>query len=419
MREAARTATCQNNLRQFGIGLNIFGERDANRRYCTGAFDLRRDGCPDVNSWVGNLIAIGAGSAGKMLCPTSDLRGTEKLNELIGYQIPDTDPVTTTLAGVKMSDITSGFCRNFEISVDPDGITGSGDEQPNVGLQTVGSVQRIKVVQKAVEDGFNTNYAASWFLIRGANRFHNAGTPNNLYTLGNQRDRSGGFAGVAVRYVEKSFVATSAIPFLGDAAPGDINIALLRDDLGNSLSKGSRLAESTSRGPGEMIEDDPHAIQTLSKSSGGNSDLTLDDARDLLLGDVLPLPDEDGFGGVDLDGDGATNPNIHEEVNGYGGPDGRLFLQDYRAFQATHGSGKQKGVNMLFADSSVKNLIDLNSDGYFNQGFPLDAHGDGDEAANAANFGFTNNRCEVAPAELWSGPYLDDTFIKKTKFETN
>jgi prepilin-type N-terminal cleavage/methylation domain-containing protein/prepilin-type processing-associated H-X9-DG protein len=420
-REAARTATCQNNLRQFGVGMHIFGERDASRRYCTGAFDLRRDGCPDVNSWVGNLISLGAGTPGKMLCPTSTLRGTEKLNELIGYIEPDVTPLTSTLEGVKLSDITSGFCRDFELSVDPDGVPASGDEQPTVGLQTVGSSQRIQTVQKAVEEGYNTNYAASWFLIRGANRTHNAGTPTNLYTLGNQRDRSGGGAGVAVRFVERSFVATSAIAFLGDAAPGDINIAMLRDDLRGDLLKGSRLAESTSRGPGELEEDadDNHVIVTLSSSSGDNSNVAQDDVRSLLLGDILPLPDEDGFGGVDINGDGTTDPNNHEEVNSYGGPDGRLFLQDFRAFSATHGSGKSKSVNMLFADGAVKSLVDINGDTYLNPGFPLESHDGHDVSSHEASYGYTNNRCEVAPAELWSGPYLDDTWIKKGRFESN
>ena len=41
-REAARTATCQNNLRQFGIGFNIFGERDAQKRLCSNAYDLQK-----------------------------------------------------------------------------------------------------------------------------------------------------------------------------------------------------------------------------------------------------------------------------------------------------------------------------------------------------------------------------------------
>ena len=36
-RESARAAACQNNLRQIGIGLHIFADRDPQERLCTGA----------------------------------------------------------------------------------------------------------------------------------------------------------------------------------------------------------------------------------------------------------------------------------------------------------------------------------------------------------------------------------------------
>ncbi len=39
-RESARTASCQNNLRQFGVGMHIFADRDRNERFCTGAMSL-------------------------------------------------------------------------------------------------------------------------------------------------------------------------------------------------------------------------------------------------------------------------------------------------------------------------------------------------------------------------------------------
>jgi hypothetical protein len=278
------------------------------------------------------------------------------------------------------------------------------------------------VVTEVVKEGYNTNYAATWFLTRGANRFSGFET-DQVYTRGNQRDLSGGYAGVPVRLVEKSFVATSAIPFLGDAAPADIHEGILRDDLGGELQPGARLCEAASDGPGELIEGTTieHLIQRLSTASNNDEYAMLDggavSVRELLINDVLPLPDEEGFGGVDFNNDGETEANAHEEVGTYGGDDGRLFLQDYRDFNAFHGSGKNRALNMLFADSSVKTLYDVNGDGYLNQGFPLDAEDEHGDAEHESSFGILNNRCEVGPATLWSGPYLDDSVIKKDKFE--
>ncbi|MCA9150122.1 MAG: DUF1559 domain-containing protein, partial [Planctomycetales bacterium] len=80
-RESARSAACQNNLRQFGIGLHIFADRDRQERFCTGAFDFRRDGCMDTYGWAADLVNINAALPNEMLCPSNPLRGIEKLND--------------------------------------------------------------------------------------------------------------------------------------------------------------------------------------------------------------------------------------------------------------------------------------------------------------------------------------------------
>lgn len=46
-REASRSAQCRNNLRQFGIGMHLFADKDPSGRFCSGAFDQNRDGCLD------------------------------------------------------------------------------------------------------------------------------------------------------------------------------------------------------------------------------------------------------------------------------------------------------------------------------------------------------------------------------------
>src|SRR5262245_29934443 len=83
-REAARAATCKNNLRQFGQGLHLFADKDPDGRFCSGASDNQRDGCMDTYGWVADLVNMGAAKPGEMLCPSNALQGPEKLNDFYG-----------------------------------------------------------------------------------------------------------------------------------------------------------------------------------------------------------------------------------------------------------------------------------------------------------------------------------------------
>jgi prepilin-type N-terminal cleavage/methylation domain-containing protein len=424
-REAARTATCQNNLRQFGIGFNIFGERDARKRYCTGPFDYAQDGCVDVSSWVGNLVDIGAANPGEMLCPTNNLRGIETLNELLGSQtlvaIPGTNFPAGHPAGVTLADITDTFCHNFDTTFSFDGST-----NPN-GTQANGSPERVKVVQEAVSRGFNTNYTASWFLTRQVSRFTTggtvvsgttmSGTSGLIYTLGVQRNQTGAYDGLPVRYAEKADIPTAAIPLLGDMGPGDIDESTLSDTISAELQAGDRLGEKTTDGPSYVIQGGSSPVKMTVMHNRTNHDASGGtDLKSAIFDDVLPLPDEEDFGGVDFGdpGDG-TNERL-DDLTTYGGTDSHLYLQDTRDWITLHGSGKNKSCNILFADSAVKTIYDVNGDGYLNPGFPIPTELDTDDGLQAS-VGYTNRRCEVGPATMFSGPYLSLAFIKKDKFE--
>jgi prepilin-type N-terminal cleavage/methylation domain-containing protein len=409
-REAARTATCQSNLRQFGVGLAIFSERDARKRYCSGAYDFYRDGCPDLNSWVGNLIDLGAGTAGEMLCPTNNSRGTESLNVLTG-----SDPgnaITEFKPGVKLAWLTDSFCHEFTVDY-YDGATAVPNPHGNLPN---GDPGRVKVVTEAVARGFNTNYVQSWFMAREKVRLTRGSmNPNKLYCLGDQQDLTGAESGLSVRLAEKSHVATSAIPMLGDAAPADLKDGVLASDLSDELTEGSRLAESFCDGPKILhVHGSHHEFHPFSEHT--NVDTESDSVKEVILNDVLPLPDVEGYGGVDFSTppDGSFEP-LDNSPGLYGGDDGHVVLQDTRDLSTQHGSGKNRACNVLFADSAVKTLYDLNGDTYLNPGFAIDTTVDRDELE--AEVGYANRRCEVGPATMYSGPFLDLSFIKKEVFE--
>ena len=155
-REAARSSTCQNNLRQFGIGMFEFANVDPAHRICSGAWDQRRDGCLFEYGWVADLAGIGAANPGKMLCPSNQLRSLEKLNDLLGL-------------GTSTSASDGGFAaRLVEGRCAPNTTLGHGGWTNSGAADTPWFDYATRMV---VEDGYNTNYASSWNMVRSAPKF--------------------------------------------------------------------------------------------------------------------------------------------------------------------------------------------------------------------------------------------------------
>jgi prepilin-type processing-associated H-X9-DG protein len=231
-------------------------------------------------------------------------------------------------------------------------------------------------VSAAVARGYNTNYSQSWFLARSTIR-----VDSRLHSLGDQRAHANTFPGLTLRSYEKTSVSGNTIPFLGDMAAD--RGALPLSTMAGNLPAGTQLGSSFGNGATSY---DP-VTKTwlpfwLASVPGGPS------ARQCFEGDHLPLPSAGSDGGVDVDCDGKLDPLTPTL---YGGVDQRLFLQDLSNFRAVHRDGWKHVCNILFGDGSVRGVADPNGDGALNPGF----------------LSGPNERCEVGPAEVYSGCLLN------------
>jgi hypothetical protein len=85
-REVARGAACRNNMRQ--IGLAFFAQADTKgHRFCSGAFDWKRDGCVTEYGWVADLVD-NCSLVGQILCSSNSAEAGEVYNDLINFNVP-------------------------------------------------------------------------------------------------------------------------------------------------------------------------------------------------------------------------------------------------------------------------------------------------------------------------------------------
>ena len=324
-REAARSTQCKNNLRQFGVALYAWSDTDPAKRICSGQFDIIRDGSPDLYSWVGNVISVNGGRPGDMVCPSNEFVGSEKLVDMLGGN-------------------TSNSATTPDWQAD-------GALRANLNTQSTGTALRTTLVANWVSEGYNSNYASSWFMTRGQ-LLTSEGTANNVIVVGKDcknRAKNGGATAATTGpltqvQISNADISSSAIPLLGDSAPGDAKEAILSAaDMVTSASTasldrqgkivvGARLCETACDGP--AIKNGT-LIQLISSGNSG----------------------QDGL-----------HPDQYTSTNGW--------FQDTRDWYAVH----RNTANMLMADGSVKTITDKNGDRFFNPGFEptgLDINTDG------------------------------------------
>jgi len=361
-REAARNTQCQNNLRQFGQGFHIFADRDPQERLCTGAYDWARDGCIDTYGWVADLVNIGAGLPSKQLCPSNPLKFSEKIRDIretLGSSVESSG----TSAGNTTARIQAGYCRDGAM---PDGLVG-------LSTATISDAEREATTIALVEKGYSTNYSTSWFFSRVHPATQRDATTQKAATVGLLKSRLGCTNDLTRRFLDASKRPASIVPLVGDAAPGDAKEAILQKGIGSFAKAGDRLVESMNDGPCRW---DVATVRIKLMPTG------------TIVSDAIP----------------TRYPTFHDV--GAPGADGNMWLQDTRDWYAVH----QGIANVLMADGSVKKVVDKNGDGFLNPGHQA-------IGGLVENDGYTDGTVELDPGEVFSGPFLDESSIRKVNFE--
>ena len=325
-RELARSTACQANLRSFGQMMAAYATQVPDGSFCSGSFDFERDGVPTEVGWVADLVKRGA-VVGDMLCPSNSAVASKVIEEL---------------ASAPLSDFTDGPCVDrlgSEVYTNASGV-----DKKNLCREIADSsiapsdAKRVELIgQKMVAQGFNTNYAASWFLLR---------TEFNLDEDGN---------------LEANDSTCS------DMDPRGLNVT--KGPLKTSYLDGSRAPASSVP---MLVDASPtgYVTATTDKIQAGT----------LYTTPIVGVPighrnmiDEDLNGSMDI-----ANPYYLETPNfsvgtDRSGPDGWLkqwnhdSLQDYRGIMPLH-----DGIaNCLMADGSVQPLYDTNRDQFINNGFEV------------------------------------------------
>ena len=299
-REASRQNVCVNNLRQLGVGLHEQATRRAS--YCSGAWDWVQDGPVTEKGWVADLVNTGI-PVGKMLCPSNNSKLSEVYNQL--YTIDAS---------------TLNHCVDHvgtPASVAPDGspIVNPCRRMIDSGMAPGGGARQIVIENQVYNKHFNTNYIASWFLVRGGVSLDVSGNPRPQKSGCDNTLRSTNVTTGPLVQARLDAVGGSFVPFLADGASNGFPALQINGVSSDGVTK------SYTNGP-------------VLKST-------------LLPPSFAPGTPRDG-------------------ASGWWGVWTKQTLQDYRGFAPLH----RHTCNVLFADGSVRAFVDENRDGFLNNGFP-------------------------------------------------
>jgi prepilin-type N-terminal cleavage/methylation domain-containing protein/prepilin-type processing-associated H-X9-DG protein len=370
-REAARANACRNNLRQVYVSLATHADNDPQERFVSGAFDGKRDGCLDSIGWVADMVNAGAGKPSELLCPSNPGKVNEKMNDYW------TDSAFTSAQTEGTSDLSALNAGAFT-------------QIAATGAST--SARAAAILEHFFKKGYNSNYATSWFMVRGEPQLFSGGAaqpadliyPSGSFIKGGPNCNGvvtnpalGSTLGPISRAtIEQGARPSSSIALVFDSNVGDQNEAFLQYSASAFGKTGDRTVESFNDGPAYLS-----GTGTVWEALGKNSAVTLHDVN--------------GTTGV------VTASVFSDEQPGVGQvPPARLtYMQDWRDMAPVHNGN----CNAVFADGSIRSFKDLNKDGYLNPGFQVST---GATSTQLAKLGYRDSLEELPPAAVFSGVFV-------------
>ena len=347
VRNSARSTQCKSNLRQFALGLIARTSTSPDATYCTGAFDPDRDGSVESYGWVSDLVDQEI-LPSQLLCPSSICKTSEKISSYLGAS----------------SSSSKGPPARRGVGLYGKATCDSGDE----------------VAELLFNNGYNTNYASGWFLVRSRPLFD---TTTNV-TIGSLKEWWKDISTVPVQHtagplsvgdLDSGNIPASNVVILGCASRGDVAGGTGDGALNGAIPAPYNIP--TGAPACESFNDGPSAVGAMGTkvitAPAGTTRATLEAFTTYTIG----------------------------EVGGAG------YRQDTRDFFAYH----SKTLNVAMADGSVQSFTDTNGDGYINPGFGVD-----NATATPGLTGYTSNEVEVNGFQWFTGVFLQGNYSEK-KFE--
>ena len=356
-REAARSTQCKNNLRQFGTLFQSRASSDPGGEFCSGNFDFMRDGVPTEIGWVADAVRR-ATLPGEMMCPSSGASASKTIEDLLNQPLTafDSDDCFDRLGSDSFVSDTGKTITNVARAINDRSLVAGSDERA------------AWVAGQMFDNGFNTNYAASWFLVRTEFRLDGDGNPQRRDTDCADDDPRGlnvTRGPLTASFADSSKVALQTVPMLCDAAAtGVLSTSAVSPD-GIAVRRGTAYTTPIIGVPiGNKVR----------------IDSDLDGTDDKPCDYYLDVP---AFAA----GTDRTGPDGWFKQYNY---DTR---QDYRGMSPLHDGGT---CNVLMADGSIAVLVDTNGDGHINNGFQ------GADVAGGSDAFWTASDVEAPPLSLAS-----------------